>query len=112
MRIGSRPRLFGSERRTQVLVAVGMLQETYPRELARVLGAPLLSVQRIVDALEAEGVLATRLSGRERRIRLNPRYFALRELQALILRLARADQHTSAAVEQLRRSPRKRGKSL
>lgn len=112
MKIAARSRLFGSERRTEILLAIGLLEETYARELARLLGAPLVSVQRVVDALDRESVVATRLVGRLRRITLNPRFFAQRELTALILRLAKADAALVEAVESLRRSPRKRGKPL
>jgi DNA-binding transcriptional ArsR family regulator len=112
MRVGTQTRLFGTERRTEVLIAIRLLEETYARELARVLGAPLLSVQRIVDALEGEGILAIRSSGRERRITLNPRYFALSELRALLLRLSTATPQIVKAVESLRLSPRKKGKAL
>lgn len=112
MKIGARGRLFGSERRTEILLAIGLLEETYARELARLLGAPLVTVQRVVDSLDRESIVSTRLVGRLRRITLNPRYFARRELAALLLRLAKADAALVAAVESLRRSPRKRGKPL
>ena len=112
MRVGAQTRLFGTERRTEVLIAVRLLEETYARELARLLDAPLLSVQRIVDALEAEGILAIRSSGRERRITLNPRYFAVAELRELLLRLSIATPQIVEAVESLRLSPRKKGKAL
>jgi hypothetical protein len=106
------PRLFGSRRRTEVLLATALLEETYARELARVLGAPLISVQRIVDALDVAGVFATRLTGRLRRITLNPRYFAVKELEMLLRRLALADQPLVDAVGAIRRRSRRKGKPL
>lgn len=112
MRIGGKSRLFGSERRTEVLIAIALLGETYAREVARVLSAPLLSVQRIVDALEADGILAIRATGRERRMTLSPRFFAVRELRELLLRLSEADADLLQAAGSLRRSPRKKGKPL
>lgn len=105
-------RLFGSERRTEVLLAIALLEESYARELARTLRAPLLSVQRILDALEMEGIVAIRTSGRERRVTLNPRFFALAELRTLLLRLSEGDADLTEAVYSLRRSPRKKGKPL
>lgn len=108
----SKPRLFGSARRTEVLVSIALLEHTYAREIARVLGAPLLSVQRIVDALESDGILAVRLSGRERRMTLNPRYVAAAELRVLLLRLSRAYPGVRQSVAVLRRSPRKKGKAM
>lgn len=112
MRIGGGLKVFGTERRTQVLLAVCLLEETYPRELARMMDAPLISVQRVVDALESEGLIGTRLSGGTRRIRLNPRYFAYEELRQLLGRLAKVRSPLIDAIESLRRSPRKRGKRL
>ncbi len=110
--IGAKSRVLGSRRRTEVLVCIALLEETYAREVARVLKAPLLSVQRIVDALETDGVLAIRTSGRERRITLNPHYFAFSELRSLLLRLSLADPDVAGAVEALRRIPRKKGKPV
>ncbi len=112
MQILTGSRLFGSQRRTEVLIDLGLLEETYSREPARVLDAPLLSVQWIVDSLERESALATRLIGRERRVTLSPRYFAVRELRPLLACLADADERLVHAVEVLRRRPRKRGKLI
>jgi alpha-D-ribose 1-methylphosphonate 5-triphosphate synthase subunit PhnI len=105
-------RLFGSSRRTEVLLGIALLEETYARELARVLQAPLLSVQRIVDALDREGVIATRLIGQQRRVTLNPKYFARKELEQLLRRLAQGDQRLLDAVGGMRRRPRRKGKPL
>ncbi len=40
------PKLFGTATRTKVLVGLALLGESYPRELSRLLGLPLMSVQR------------------------------------------------------------------
>ena len=70
-------KLFGTELRTRVLIAVAMLEETFPTELLRVLGKrQIYPIQRVVDALECEGYLITRKPGVERRVQLNPRFFA------------------------------------
>lgn len=105
-------RLFGSRRRTEVLVTVALLGETFPAELARVLRARLFSVQTIVAALDREGVIATRLSGRARVVSLDPRYFAYRELKALLLRLADSEPELRAAAAGRRSRPRRAGKAL
>ena len=105
-------RLFGNPARTRVLLAVGLLQQTYPREIARVTGLPLMSTQRIVNDLEKQGVLASRLRGNQREVRLNPRYFAERELRGLLSRLAAADTALSRKIDSMRRRPRRAGKAL
>lgn len=103
-------RLFGSASRTRVLLAVALFNETYPREIARVTNIPLMSVQRITNDLERQGVLASRLRGNQREVRLNPTYFARDELRALLSRLSLADQPLTEAAESLRRRARRAGK--
>jgi hypothetical protein len=110
--IADGPLLFGTRARTRVLVATALLEETYPRELTLLLALPLVTIQRAVDRLEREGVLASRRVGVQRMVRLNPRYFALNELQPLLLRLARGMPDVARAVSALRRRPRRAGKTI
>lgn len=105
-------RLFGSEARTRVLLVVALLGITYPREIARVTRVPLMSVQRMVNDLERQGIVASRLQGNQREVRLNPSYFAKDQLRALLLRLSLADDELVRAVESIRRRPRRAGKEL
>jgi DNA-binding transcriptional ArsR family regulator len=104
------PAIFGSTRRTEVLVLLALVGESYPREMARLLAAPLVSVQTIVDGLENAGLTTSRLVGNQRRVTLNPRYYGSRELQALLLRVAEAFPEIRIGVDKLRRRPRRRGK--
>ncbi|MHB8355444.1 MAG: winged helix-turn-helix domain-containing protein [Vulcanimicrobiaceae bacterium] len=105
-------KLLGTRVRTRVLLAIALLERSYPREIARVTGVPLMSVQRIVNDLERQGVLASRRTGVQREVRLNPSYFAYRELKALLLRVSLADEGLTETVESLRRRPRRAGKAL
>ena len=105
-------KLFGSRRKTEVIILVALLGDTYPTEIARLLGAPLYSVQTIVDSLDQEGVLATRLTGNQRRVSLDPRYFAYKEIQALLLRLAEAEPKLNGIAAGRRSRPRRSGKPL
>jgi hypothetical protein len=102
--------LFGGRVRTAVLTAVRLLGETYPSELAMLLGVRLYAIQRVLESLESEAVLASRSVGRTRQISLNPRYFAHRELSALLWRLGREDTDLQRALSSLRRRPRRAGK--
>ena len=104
--------LFGSRRRTEILVTIALLGETYPSELARLLKAPLYSVQNIVAALDLDGVVATRISGGSRRVSLDPRYFAYAELKDLLLKLADAEPGLRAVAASRRSRPRRAGKPL
>jgi len=103
---------FGGKARTRTLVALGLLGQSYPRELARLLAAPVSGVQAALRGLERDGLVAGRLIGRTRTYQLEPRYFALKELQPYLARLSAADPDLTAAVEGLRRRPRRSGKPL
>jgi hypothetical protein len=108
----SAPSFLGGPRRTQVLVLTALLGETYPTELARLLQAPVYSIQRIVDGLDKAGVFATRLSGKTRRVSLDPRFFAFKELRQLLLRLAEASPDLQELAARRRSRPRRAGKPM
>lgn len=109
---GIRQNLFGTRRRTEVLVLIALLGETYPTELARLLGAPLYSIQTVVNAFDRDGILATWLVGNTRRVALDPRYFAFKELRQLLLLVADAEPALRAAAAKRRSRPRRMGKPL
>jgi hypothetical protein len=104
--------LFGSRLRTQVLVLVALLSESYPTQVARLLGSRLLPVQRVINALEAQGVLSSRLTGTTRLVTLNPRFFAADELRQLLLKVGEADPKLTDLAVSIRRRPRRAGKAL
>lgn len=103
---------FGGQARTRVLVALRLLESSYPRELSRILDVPVSAVSRATAGLERDGLVAGRLVGRTRVYVVNPAYFAKRELDGYLLRLADADAELRSRVAQLRRRPRKSGKPL
>ena len=104
------PQLFGSRNRTMVLLAVRLLGETFPSELAVLLGLRLYSVQSILAALEREAVVVSRMMGRTRLVALNQRYFAAKELDALAWKLGQKDVVLRDLLGARRRSPRRPGK--
>jgi len=104
--------LFGSELASRSLVAICLLGDTHLSELARLLGVRLVQIQRFVDPLVEEGVLASRMLGRDRRITLNPRYFGAAELRTLLEKLGSSDVDLQSQLAEARRRPRKAGKSL
>lgn len=105
------PVLFGSRMRTAMLMLIAVLEETYPAELARFLGATISSVQRTLDKVEDEGLVATRPLV-VRTVSLNPLYPAAKELRALLLRLAEGYPEYKQIKESRRARPRRRGKRL
>lgn len=105
------PALFGTKMRTALLMLVAVLEETYPAELARYLGATIPSVQRTLDKVEVEGLIATRPLV-VRTVSLNPLYPAAKELRALLLRLAQGYPQYQQLKESRRLRPRRRKKPL
>jgi len=101
---------FGGRTRTRVLVALGLLGTSFPRELARLLGAPVSGVRQAVASLERDGLVAGRLVGRTRLVQLDPGYFARRELESYLARLSEAEPDLRTAASRLRRRPRATGK--
>jgi DNA-binding transcriptional ArsR family regulator len=103
---------FGGQARTRALLALRLLDESYPRELARILGVSLSGVQMALRGLERDGLVAARTAGRTRLFRLNPRYFAREELQRYLLRLTEPEDELRQRVAQIRRRPRRTMKPL
>jgi len=103
---------FGSVTRTRVLLALWLLADSYPRELARMLEVPLSTVQKALVSLELDGLVAGRSVGRTRQFRLDPRYFAREALQQYLLRLAEPEDALRQRAAELRRRPRRTGKPL
>jgi DNA-binding transcriptional ArsR family regulator len=112
MAIQRSSKLFGSPRRTDLLLLLSLIGESYPSELERLLGVTKPGVAYIVDDLEIEGIVASRRLGRTRRIALNPRYFAARELKALLDKLAEGDDRLQRIAATRRARPRRKGKEL
>jgi hypothetical protein len=103
---------FGGKTRTRALLALALLSESYPRELARILEAPLSGVQKALLGLELDGLVAGRTVGRMRLFCLNPRYFASKDLERYLLRLSEPEAKLRKRIDSLRRRPRRTGKPL
>ena len=103
---------FGGRTRTLVLMALSVLQESFPRELARVLKAPLNGIQQALRSLENDGLVVGRTAGRTRLFRLNPSYFARGELATYLGRLVEPEAVLKERVSQLRKRPRRTNKPL
>jgi DNA-binding transcriptional ArsR family regulator len=103
---------FGSRARTRVLVALRLLSESHARELARLIGMSLSTVQKALRSLERDGMIAARPAGRTRLHRIAPRAFARRELERYLDRLAEADANLAQRAGGLRRRPRRAGKPM
>jgi sugar-specific transcriptional regulator TrmB len=112
MKVKSSSSPFGSTTRTRVLVALGLLGDSYARELSRLLGVPLSAVQKALQSLERDRMIAARSAGRTRLYRFDPRYFAHADLMRFVMRLAEAESDLHDRVAMIRRRPRRTGKPL
>ena len=108
----SRSSPFGGQTRTLVLLALSLLGESFPRELARLLDVPLNGVQQALRGLEIDGLVAGRTAGRTRLYRLNPGYFARTELENYLKRLTAVEAELVARAAQVRKRARRAGKRL
>jgi len=103
---------FGGRTRTETLLALWLLEESYAREIARLFQRPLFGIQKALQSLEKDGLVAGRMRGKTRLFRLAPRYFAHQELRNYLSRLSDAEDELRERVKQLRRRPRRTGKRL
>ena len=103
---------FGGLTRTRVLLALRLLEESYPRELARILDAPPSGTLKALRSLELDGLVAGRNVGRTRVFRVNPRYFAYEDLRRYLWRLTEPDEDLRDRIAAIRRRPRRTGKPL
>lgn len=92
------------------MISLRLLEETYPSELASMLGLRVYSVQAVLASLENDAVIISRQLGRTRRVTLNPRYAAARELSALLWKLGERDIELQKKLATRRRRPRRAGK--
>ena len=110
--IQSRSIAFGNTTRTGILLILALIEDSYPKQMAEVLETPASNIFKALDSLEREGLVVTRLVGRTRQITLNPRYFARDELRAYLDKLALSDAALIEAVTEIRKRPRRTGKTL
>ncbi|HTM00923.1 MAG TPA: winged helix-turn-helix domain-containing protein [Candidatus Omnitrophota bacterium] len=112
MRVNATGSPFGSRARTGSLLALQAMGESYPRQLARILGLRLAGVQKAIRSLEADGLVSGRTVGRVRLYRVNPRAYARPELERYLERLLDSEPGLRAEIASLRRRPRRSGKAL
>lgn len=105
--------IFGSEKKGKILLFIYTNGESYPTEIARVFDYYLNSVQNQLLNLEKDGILYSRLKGKVRLFRLNPRYPFKKELEALLDKALKfVSQEEKERFYVLRLRPRLTGKPL
>jgi hypothetical protein len=76
------------------------------------LGEDLSVVQRTMDDLERDGILASRLMGRTRLFELNRTYQHYAPVRELLTRMGQSDPEIVDAAQRVRQRPRRAGKEL
>lgn len=105
--------LFNSPLREKILLYLVECGEAYSSELAKNFKATLFAVQNQLQRLEEAGILVSRSSGKTRMYTLNPRYFLLKELTALLKKnLEALPEEEIRTYYRPRRRPRRAGKPL
>lgn len=105
--------LFESEIKEKILLYIYTNGESYPRELAKVFNFNFNAVRNQLIKLERGGVLYSKLKGKVRLFRLNPRYPFKKELQILLekaLKFIPKEEMEKFYIRRLR--PRRTGKPL
>ena len=69
----SRSSPFGGQTRTLVLLALSLLDESFPRELARILGKPLNGIQQAIKGLEPGRLYSLKMFSCDNRDLVEPR---------------------------------------
>ncbi len=105
--------LFGSAVREEILkVIVAFDRGAYARQIAGLLDRDLITVQRNLQKLEQDGILASRFLDRVRLYELNRRYRYVRQLDALVQAMLYDDAVIRKRIESVRQRPRRTGKPL
>ncbi|MGD8535295.1 MAG: winged helix-turn-helix domain-containing protein [Candidatus Aminicenantes bacterium] len=105
--------IFGSENKGKILLYIYTHGESYPREIAKMLGLYLNGVQKQLLNMEEDGILYSKLKGKVRLFGFNPRYPFKKELESLfekILKFIPDEERERIYLPRLR--PRRTGKPL
>jgi len=107
--------IFGSKNIEKVLFFLLINQRCYGQQLSRAFQQALSPFQKVLDRLEAGGILVSFLEGKTRSYQFNPRYPFLQELKAF---LAKAYAFLPQEIKdqyyepKTRQRPRRKGKPL
>ena len=102
--------LFGSQLRTDALIAVCRLGTTFVSELARLFNRRPTEIRRAVESLELAGVVQTRRMGTIRTIELSRRFPEYDKLADLLLKMSERPLYAQR-WRAMRRRPRAIGKA-
>jgi len=98
--------------RDRILVLLSIKGQTHLSEIARMYGKTVTLTQRTVRGLERDGLIVALTHGRTRVLQLNPRWYGIGPLRALLLAMASAQPDLYTPAESVRARPRRSGKPV
>ncbi|QYK52321.1 MAG: hypothetical protein KF824_08630 [Fimbriimonadaceae bacterium] len=104
--------LFGTKTATTLIQLVYVLKDTYAKELADLTGLGATTVKNQLSNWENTGIISLRTVGRQRMVTLNPRFYAINELCALLERMVLQNPEILEIASAKRSRPRKTGKEI
>ena len=105
--------VFGTESAEKVLFYIQNYGSGHPRGIATTFEMPVSQVLRQLERFEREGLLVSRLVGRTREYRFNPRYLFLDEISAVLEKaLVSLPESFQEKYFRQRMRPRRKGKAL
>jgi predicted transcriptional regulator len=105
--------LFNSALREKILYYLLECGEGYSSELAKNFKSSLFATQNQLQRLEDAGILVSRTIGKTRMYTLNPRYYLIHELTALLKKsFERLPEEEVQSCYRPRKRPRRAGKPL
>lgn len=105
--------LLGNIMVEKIFFALVVYGEGYPLGIARLFGVPVNRVQQQLKRLENGGIIVSRLVGRTRIYKFNPRYPFLNEIKALVSKAYEfLPEKEKDKYYRIRTRPRRTGKPL
>src|SRR4051812_23175275 len=105
--------LFGTDTAEKVLLYMRNYGSGYPRGISTTFELPVSQIQRQLERFEREGIIVSRMVGRTREYRWNPRYLFRDELDALLGKaLSNLPEEYHRKYFRSRMRPRRKGKPL
>ncbi|MEZ5162285.1 MAG: hypothetical protein R2688_00760 [Fimbriimonadaceae bacterium] len=104
--------IFGTETRTNFLLALHAMEPTYVAEIARVINASQENTKFTSEQLIEAGIVTARQMGRTKVLEFNNRFFAVNQLRALLAEIYMTDSELQRKVNQVRKRPRRTGKEV
>lgn len=105
--------IFSSKNKEDILLYITAREEAYAREIARFYDTDLSPVQNQLEKLENGAILYSRMVGRTRVYKFNPRYPFINELKSLLTKAIEfLPEEEKKKLLYERKRPRRKGKEL